>query len=350
MIPGDGGPNGLGYWVQNGADEIEITPDGTVIAGTGWDEAGRCVGLYKEGRPNRVLLKQEGKKETAWGWNTGNDALAVDGTNIFVANSGKRLLRFTWAPGNLDSAKVAEEFGMPGKAVGLAAARGRLAVAYTNRIELRSAIDFAVITNLAVSGMKDATGKIIRRHVFRGWDAAGKPQFETEKPKSWPWPEDFQNIRRVIYDEKNDSLYLSGYLKDETIDSWGVTGKTLRRYDGWLKGDKTARWTIQLPMNPDGEGKGKPLSPESLATAGDYLFVGMCKPDYGKQHVHILALGDGAYVGSFVPGSEVGGNAGWPDMPYAVAALKRKNGEYLVLVEEDWRGKNLLYRWTPEKK
>jgi hypothetical protein len=64
---GDGGNNGEGYWVQNGADEIEVTPDGTVIAGTDWDEAGRCVGLYKDGRPNRVLLKQEGAKETAWG-------------------------------------------------------------------------------------------------------------------------------------------------------------------------------------------------------------------------------------------------------------------------------------------
>jgi hypothetical protein len=34
-------------------------------------------------------------------------------------------------------------------------------------------------------------------------------------------------------------------------------------------------------------------------------------------------------------------------MPYSVAAMKRKNGDYLILVEEDWRGKNILYRWTP---
>jgi hypothetical protein len=30
------------------------------------------------------------------------------------------------------------------------------------------------------------------------------------------------------------------------------------------------------------------------------------------------------------------------------AAFKRKNGQYLVLVEDDWRGKNLLYRWLPK--
>jgi hypothetical protein len=56
------------------------------------------------------------------------------------------------------------------------------------------------------------------------------------------------------------------------------------------------------------------------------------------------------YVGSLAPGAEVGGNAGWQDMPYAVQALKRKDGEYLILVEEDWRGKNLLYRWRPDDK
>ena len=616
-FPGDGGPNGFGYWVQNGADEIEVTPDGTVIAGTGWDEAGRCVGLYKDGKVNRVLLKQEVKKETAWGWNTGNDAIAVDGANIFVANSGKRLLRFAWSPGELDSAKFVEEFGMPGKARGLAAKDGRLAVAYTNSIELRQAVDFTLITNFAMADARDVVfapdnslwaiagtkvqhladsgaalsaglsgvakptalafdhrgrlivcddgpdqqvkffdvsgetpklvstfgdqgglrsgtpglsvptklysprgagtdtngnlyvalgfngapvgtlvlrsftpdgklrwelanhafvdtygfdpdadgaviysrtavfdldldsgqtnsiwrqrattvdhvgfpkdpransamtvslrwldgrrllytigqygggyrlfafdepkgylaqpvghitakgetwawdiaangdiwhgdlwrgekdGGVIRRFRFLGWDGEGQPKFETTNPDAWPWPEDFKNIRRVNYDQKSDTLYLSGYLKGEEIDSWGVTGKTLRRYDGWLKGERKERWTIKLPVNPKGEDKGKPLSPNSLAMAGDFLFVGMCKPEGGKQQVHILKLGDGGYAGTFVPGPEVGGNAGWEDMPYAVAALKRKNGEYLVLVEEDWRGKNLLYRWTPPAK
>jgi hypothetical protein len=48
-LAGDGGANGEGFWVQNGADEIEVTADGTVVAGVGWDEAGRCVGLYKDG-------------------------------------------------------------------------------------------------------------------------------------------------------------------------------------------------------------------------------------------------------------------------------------------------------------
>lgn len=110
-----------------------------MIAGTDWDEAGRCVGLYKDGQVNRVLLKQEGPgvEETAWGWNTGNHAVAVEGTNIFVANTGKRLLRFAWRPGKLDSARFAEDAGLPDVAVGMNARKARLVIAYTNRVEIR---------------------------------------------------------------------------------------------------------------------------------------------------------------------------------------------------------------------
>ncbi|MBQ7029851.1 MAG: hypothetical protein IJN32_06370, partial [Thermoguttaceae bacterium] len=65
------------------------------------------------------------------------------------------------------------------------------------------------------------------------------------------------------------------------------------------------------------------------------------------QRTYALDAATGQVLGAFVPGGEVGEGAGWQDMPYSVAALKRKNGDYLILVEEDWRGKNILYRWTP---
>jgi hypothetical protein len=82
---GDGGPNGLGYWVRNGADKIEVAPDGTVFAGMEWDEAGRCAGLYKNGRVNRWLLKAPEKNklaDSAWGWGTGNNAVAISGESL----------------------------------------------------------------------------------------------------------------------------------------------------------------------------------------------------------------------------------------------------------------------------
>jgi hypothetical protein len=45
----------------------------------------------------------------------------------------------------------------------------------------------------------------------------------------------------------------------------------------------------------------------------------------------------------------VGGveNTGWIDVLTGISAFKRSTGEYLVFVEEDYKGKVLLYRWKP---
>src|SRR5208282_3701374 len=177
----------------------------------------------------------------------------------------------------------------------------------------------------------DAAGHTIRRYRFKGWKNDGAPNYDWKKPEVWPWPKDYELVRRVMYVPATDTLYLCGYLKSENVESWGVVGRTCRRYDAWVGGKETIRWTTALPTNPRGSDDGKPLTPQAIAVAGDYLFVGMVKPESGNQYTHILGAADGKYVGSFAPGPEVGGNAGWQDMPYAVQALKRKDGEYLIL-------------------
>ncbi len=679
---GEGGENGFGYWVQNGADEIEVMPDGTVIAGCDWDEAGRCAGLYREGLANRVLLRQEDVPDTAWGWNTGNHAIAFEGNEIYIPNLGKHLLRFRNQTNrteqssqlmDLDTWECVEDVLLPAVPVGANARNGILVIAYDDSIELRKTSDLSVIRKWAVPGtvarpvLKDdaseeeknrkystvedvvfdgvdtlwilANGQIrcfnqkgqetptrfsglqkpvslaldtqnvttlivcddgsdqqvkffdcgtvatpklirtfgergglrsqtlvdgkplvpgmthshrlyaphgagtdakgnlyvalgfngapvgtlvlrsfsldgslrwelqnhafvdtygfdpqsdgkriysrtamlawdpettvtdatpsrsawthlgttidhvgdpkdcrighawtavlkhidgkrllamigqygggyrfftfdepngviayragqlvapgetwawciddagdiwhgdswvdqkatIRRYRFKGWKqgvgygedeqenkllAQGKqdvniPVYDTEHFDEWTKPDDFELIRRVIYVKITDSLYISGYLKTDEIDSWGVCGKTIRRYDGWTSGTPRIVWTATMPTNPTGE-NGKPLSPSGMTIVGDYIFCGMVKPEQrdGKdtQYTHILRCSDGTYVGSFYPSEPVGLCAGWLDMPYSVAGIRRTNGEYLIMVEEDWRGKNMIYRWTP---
>jgi hypothetical protein len=46
-------------------------------------------------------------------------------------------------------------------------------------------------------------------------------------------------------------------------------------------------------------------------------------------------------------GPEVGLYGGWEDRVGSVQATERKNGEYLILVEDDEHARNLLFRWTP---
>ncbi len=608
---GDGGGNGAGRWVQNAADEIEVAPDGTVIAGVSWDEGGRCVGLYKDGKVNTTLLKgKEGGPETAWGWNTGNNAVAVRGNTIYVANTGKQLLRFRWTPGDLNSAKYLDEVTLPAEAVGLAARLGFVTVVYKDSVEDRRASDLSVVertipikdardvavregdaslwvlegnvvrrygrdehrtdivlqeperpsavsldpsgrlivcddgprqqvlvydiedsdkprlvrsygergglhagragrvdvrkffsprgagfdaagnfyvamsfTNgppgnlvirsfaadgtfrwevashafvdtfgfaddgksvygrtaifdlelgnedpgsewrlrsLTIDHLKapddprikfgdstlvrdlagrrtlfcigqygggyriytfgpgdlahevakvggddqwawdvddagtiwhgDAPGKTIRRYPFRGWTSDDKPDYDWAHPETRPWPGGWELIRRINYERSTDTLYLTGYLKGQRIETWGVAGATARRFDGWSTGKPTLKWSIDLPRDGNQDAKEGPITPSSIDVAGDYLFAGMVKPLGGKQFVHILRLSDGKHFGTFEPGPAVGGNAGWLDMPYSIQASKRSDGEYLVLVEEDFRGKNLLYRWWPDGK
>jgi hypothetical protein len=187
----------------------------------------------------------------------------------------------------------------------------------------------------------------IRRVPLARFDGLGRPEYDWNQPEKWPYDDDWEVVRRVIYDEERDRLYLSGYLKGQRIESWGLTGPTLRRYDGWRKGERRVAWTNpSLPRDGNSDPNEGPLSPKSLAFAGEYLFAGMVKPTQGKQMVHVLSASDGQYVGTLTPGPEVG-EVGWLDMPYAVQAMRRRNGEYLILVEEDYRGKNLVYRWLP---
>ena len=71
-------------------------------------------------------------------------------------------------------------------------------------------------------------------------------------------------------------------------------------------------------------------------------------PTDGKNAVvTMFDVADGAKADTMSPGAAVGHNSGWIDMIHAIHACQRSNGEYLVLVEEDWRGKNIVYQWRP---
>jgi hypothetical protein len=60
-------------------------------------------------------------------------------------------------------------------------------------------------------------------------------------------------------------------------------------------------------------------------------------------------MSDGKQVGILDPDTTVGGVAktSWIDILTGITAHRRADGEYLVYVEEDFRGKMRLYRWLP---
>ena len=93
----DGYQNGFGEWVQNGIAPaaFAVAPDGTAVAGVGWDEAGRCIGLYKNGKVNPRIVAQYDMRggHRAWGFGSANTAVAVDGEFIYAGNRDGQLIR-----------------------------------------------------------------------------------------------------------------------------------------------------------------------------------------------------------------------------------------------------------------
>jgi len=82
-----------------------------------------------------------------------------------------------------------------------------------------------------------------------------------------------------------------------------------------------------------------------MCVAGEYLFT----VEGTTGVVKILDARTGVVLGEMKPGAEVGGRIGWVDIPYGITAHQRKDGEYLVLVEDNYKSKNLMFRFrTPE--
>ena len=190
----------------------------------------------------------------------------------------------------------------------------------------------------------DSPNHTVNRWKFGGWSADGAPIYDLAKPESWPWPEGFTEIGRVSYVPATDSLYVAGFTPEKKATSWGLIGSVVTRYDDWSTGKPVKKWTADMPVDDD------KLQPKSMDVAGDYLFTVGVKSTAGRPSVvSVFKLSDGSAIGTIAPGPEVGGVSGWIDQSHGLRAMRCKDGEYRILVEEGARGKNLLYRWTPKK-
>ncbi|MCL2351462.1 MAG: Ig-like domain-containing protein, partial [Firmicutes bacterium] len=179
----------------------------------------------------------------------------------------------------------------------------------------------------------------IMEYKFLGFDANNNPVYDKSSALNTKYdvPAPFNMIQRIAYDSVNDVMYLSGYTDASPYIDWGLTGSVFARYDNWKKGNRVAAYTLDLPMENG-------LYPEAFDIAGDYVFV--CTM-YGGN-INVYNKNTAAYAGQFQP-SLTFKETGWVDTPQGVRATKRSNGEYVVLAEDDWRGKNIIYRWTPSQ-
>jgi sugar lactone lactonase YvrE len=168
------------------------------------------------------------------------------------------------------------------------------------------------------------------RYDFQGLDAHGNPIYSADKTTLLEKPRGVNKVARVCYLDDTDTLIVA------------EEGRDMRHIGrvfvcaGYLAG---RRETVSFES-----GAGKEAA--CVAAAGEFVFTGGWKE---RGRVFVNRLRDGAPVGVLDPGPSVGGveNTGWIDILTGITAFKRSTGEYLVFVEEDYKAKVLLYRWTP---
>jgi hypothetical protein len=174
------------------------------------------------------------------------------------------------------------------------------------------------------------------RYDFQGLDSVGNPIYRADKVTPMKKPAGMKDVARVWYDADRDLLVAAEQGVEER-------GRPDMRHigrvfvvKGYLHGQ---RETVEFTS-----GAGREAA--CVAAAGDYIFTGGWKE---RGRVWINRMSDGAEVGVLEPGPTVGGveNTGWIDLLTGISAHKRKDGEYLVFVEEDYKAKVLLYRWRP---
>jgi hypothetical protein len=185
-------------------------------------------------------------------------------------------------------------------------------------------------------------GSGIRKMPLQGVDSFGNPIYNYSSAKTFPMPQPFTKIARIVYDSATDTMYISGYTSTASYDpsNWKSIGRVLARYGNWNSGTPSLQWMISLPYGPT---QSPALIPVSLAAAGNYVFVA----EGTTAKIDVYDARTGQPVGVLSPGSTVGGTSGWIDVYMGISAAVLPNGQYVVLAEEDARAKVLMYRWTP---
>jgi hypothetical protein len=173
------------------------------------------------------------------------------------------------------------------------------------------------------------------RYNFQGLDEKGNPIYQADKITVMEPPRGMGTVARVWYDVDTDTLVAAEEGTDE--------GRPDMRHIG-----KVFVCKNYLAGNRDAVSFAPGAGPESacVAVAGEYVFTGGWKQ---RGRIWVNRLTDGAKVGVLEPGPVVGGveKTGWIDILTGITAHRQADGTYLVLVEEDFRGKAIMYRWKP---
>ena len=203
-----------------------------------------------------------------------------------------------------------------------------------------------------------AAGSQVRCWRMQGFTKDGVPQFTSKPTETYPLPTGMTEVSYAVYDTFGDRLFLGGFTKElakDRHDHGGSIGTTLVALGGVRAGKAVELWRRNVPYETGKEGLGAETNCFFSGTyAGDakggYLFIaGYSELGVKKSMIWAIDPATGITVERFRSGPETAGYAGWMDFNNTANAVKRKNGEYLILAEDNGAIKTQLFRWTPSK-
>jgi len=166
----------------------------------------------------------------------------------------------------------------------------------------------------------------------QGLDNIGNPVYSFKKIVTSDAPVPFSNVKKTVYDNKRDAMYITGDKSD--LSNSNNVGPVFAVYPNWSKGNRTAAWV-----------KGYNSVYGAFAAKGDYLFAAYTQ-NMSNSSIDVFSSKDGSKVGNMAaPAAML--PFGWIDIPWGSIAEQRSNGEYLVFEEDDLNAKTVLYRWNP---
>ena len=178
----------------------------------------------------------------------------------------------------------------------------------------------------------------VRHTPIREFTAQGAPVYDLQNQTLYPRPAEFSEILRSYYYADTDTMYLAGYTWDFPSlgnEHWGNCGREVVVYEKWSTPDaRTIRARIPYP---DGLVNVKAIS---ILDSADLLFVG----EMETSVIFIYNTRSGKLLGIVEPDPEIVGMVGWIDIGEGIRAFRRQNGEILLLVEDSWAQKEMVYR------
>jgi hypothetical protein len=183
-------------------------------------------------------------------------------------------------------------------------------------------------------------------NVLRKWEVGfrdGYPVWTYANVTEYPVPADMNHVRRVLVEEAEDALYISGYTDEFPFEGeWKAAGKVLRKITDYA-GAHTTEFDIELPWDSSRHR----FTTLSYDVEAGKIFSVLASQDKWSDDsknaaaIHVWDATSGDLIGTMHRKMPHG--RAMVDMAYSLTAIEQKDGSVLVFLEDDGHIKNLLF-------